>query len=66
MQVAVFVSHRQYYAYIQQSWEDKMGERVWNITERDRKWMPSSGGSLSEGSIRSKLSPEAMKKDSLL
>ena len=66
MHVPVFVSHVQYYAYIQQSWEDKMLERVRNVIKRDRKWMPSSGGSLSESTKRSKLSPEARKKDSLL
>ena len=43
-----------------------MVERVRNVIKRDRKRMPSSGGSPSEGTKRSKLSPEAMKKDSLL
>jgi hypothetical protein len=55
-----------FYAYIQQSWEDKMVERVRNVIKRDRKRMPSSAGSLSESTKRSKLSPEARKKDSLL
>ena len=43
-----------------------MVERVRNVIKRDRKRMPSSGGSLSEITKRSKLSPEARKKDSLL
>ena len=48
MQVPVFVSHGQYYAYIQQSWEDKMVKRVPNVIKSYCKQMPSSGGSLSE------------------
>ena len=43
-----------------------MVERVWNVIKHDCKRMPSSGGSLSEGTKRSKLSPEAREKDSLL
>ena len=54
------------HAYIQQSWEDKMVERVRNVIKRDRKRMPSSAGSLSESTKRSKLSPESRKRDSLL
>lgn len=59
-------TYGQYYAYILQSWEDKMVERVRNVIKRDCKRMPSSGGSLSESTKRSKLSPEARKKDLLL
>ena len=43
-----------------------MVERVQNVIKRDRKRLPSSAGSLSENVKRSKLSPEARKKDSLL
>lgn len=43
-----------------------MVERVRNVIKRDRKRMPSSGGSLSESTKRNKLSPEARKRDSLL
>ena len=64
--MSVSVSHRQYYAYIQQSWEDKMVERARNVIKRDRKRMPSCGGWLSEGTKRSKLASDARKKDSLL
>ena len=64
--MSVSVSHRQYYAYIQQSWEDRMVERVRNVIKRDHKRMPSCGGWLSEGSKRSKLASNARKKDSLL
>ena len=60
------LSNVQYYAYIQQSWEDKLVERVRNVIKRDRKRMPSSAGSPSKSTKRSKLSPEARKKDSLI
>ena len=44
-----------------------MVERVRNVIQHDRKWMPSSESSLSEGSTkRSRLSPESRKKDSLI
>ena len=38
---------------------------VRNVIKRDRNRLPSSAGSLSENVKRSKLSPEARKKDSL-
>ena len=43
-----------------------MVERIRNVIKRDRKRMPSSAGPASENTKRSKLSPEARKKDSLL
>ncbi len=43
-----------------------MVERVRNVIKRDRKRMPSSAGSPSEDTKRSKLSPETRKKDSLM
>lgn len=43
-----------------------MVERVRNVIKHDRKRMPSSASSPSEATKRSKLSPEARKKDSLL
>ena len=63
MRMPVFVIT---HAYIQQSWEDKMVERVRNVIKRDRKRMPSSACSLSESTKRSELSPESRKRDSLL
>ena len=39
MQVPVLVSHWQYYAYIQQSWEMEMVERVQNVNKRNHKQM---------------------------
>lgn len=61
------LSHTQCYPHaLQQSLEDKMVERVRNVIKHDRKRMPSSASSPSEATKRSKLSPEARKKDSLL
>lgn len=61
------LSHTQCYPHApQQSLEDKMVERVRNVIKHDRKRMPSSASSPSEATKRSKLSPEARKKDSLL
>ena len=61
------LSHTQHYPHApQQSWEDKMVERVRNVIKRDRKRMPSSASSPYEATKRSKLSPEARKKDWLL
>ena len=43
-----------------------MVERVRNVIKRDRKRMPSSANSVSENTKRSKLSPQARKRDLLL
>ena len=54
--------HAFFLLFMQQSWEDKMVERVQNVIKRDHKRLPSSAGSLSENVKRSKLSSEARKK----
>lgn len=51
---------------LQQYWEDKMVERVRNVIKRDRKRIHISGDFHTQGTKRSKLSPEARKRGSLL